>query len=316
MPEDSYQWDFQSRLYYHARSGFYHDPVAGWSYSTREGRYYLFENGIYVPWETPTPTETTHHISPPSPATPDILPDQPVVLPQPTLATPSHDPFTLAKPHLRKQVTTQPPLSPTTSMFLSNVHVVEVDVPSAMVYTSFVATMQKLIILFKQATTPTTANQMCKNNIMLPSSPSPTRTPISDPFVPADPDPIMMQLFDASTLRPTENFREKRNGGSGKPLYFKSATKPHEWRPPWQPLKTAPNATARREWRPPWRMHSVLEDKDDLKGRGVDTTRTASRPVKIHFNTTSFILACIHTSARSHICYCIFAFLPCFLIVS
>ncbi|KAF5786213.1 putative amino acid transporter, transmembrane domain-containing protein [Helianthus annuus] len=51
-------------------------------------------------------------------------------------------------------------------------------------------------------------------------------------------------------------------------------------------------------------------------GYPCDTTRTASRPVKIHFNTTSFILACIHTSARSHICYCIFAFLPCFLIVS
>ncbi|KAJ0534547.1 hypothetical protein HanIR_Chr09g0421011 [Helianthus annuus] len=93
-----------------------------------------------------------------------------------------------------------------------------------------------------------------------------------------------------------------------------------EWRPPWRPLEryvaTKPNATGRREWRPPWRNHYVLEDKDDLKGRGVDTTRTASRPVKIHFNTTSFILACIHTSARSHICYCIFAFLPCFLIVS
>ncbi|KAJ0733155.1 putative wall-associated receptor kinase [Helianthus annuus] len=68
-----------------------------------------------------------------------------------------------------------------------------------------------------------------------------------------------------------------------------------EWRPPWQPLKTAPNATRWREWRPPWRMRSVLEDKDDLKGRGVDMTRTASRPVKIHFNTTSSILACMHT---------------------
>ncbi|KAJ0699070.1 hypothetical protein HanRHA438_Chr00c28g0854651 [Helianthus annuus] len=195
-------------------------------------------------------------------------------------------------------------------MFLSIVHVVEVDVPSAMVHTSFVATIHKLIILFKQAPTLTTANQMCKNNIMLPSSPSPTRTPISDPFVPADPDPIMMQLFYASTLRPTYNFWEKQNGCSGKPLYFKSATKRREWRTPWQPFKTGPNATTRHEWRPPWRMRSVLEDKDDSKGRGVDTTRTINRPVKIHSNSTSFILPCMHTFARSHICYCISSMFP------
>ncbi|KAJ0565876.1 hypothetical protein HanRHA438_Chr06g0257711 [Helianthus annuus] len=43
-----------------------------------------------------------------------------------------------------------------------------------------------------------------------------------------------------------------------------------EWRPPWQPNKTVPNATTRTDWRPPWlsifRLH-ILEDKDCSSGR-------------------------------------------------
>ncbi|XP_076921226.1 uncharacterized protein LOC143582584 [Bidens hawaiensis] len=50
--DDSFQWDEQSQLYYHASSGFYHDSAAGWYYSSKDGLYYKFENGNYVPWET------------------------------------------------------------------------------------------------------------------------------------------------------------------------------------------------------------------------------------------------------------------------
>ncbi|XP_071733350.1 uncharacterized protein [Rutidosis leptorrhynchoides] len=50
--EDSFQWDEQSQLYYHASSGFYHDSCAGWYYSSKDGHYYKFENGNYVLWET------------------------------------------------------------------------------------------------------------------------------------------------------------------------------------------------------------------------------------------------------------------------
>ncbi|KAL8232245.1 hypothetical protein R6Q57_002023, partial [Mikania cordata] len=50
--EDSFQWDEDSQLYYHASSGFYHDTAAGWYYSSKDGLYYKFENGNYVPWET------------------------------------------------------------------------------------------------------------------------------------------------------------------------------------------------------------------------------------------------------------------------
>ncbi|KAG2678807.1 hypothetical protein I3760_11G021400 [Carya illinoinensis] len=45
----SFVWDEKSQLYFHASSsGFYHDPVAGWYYSSRDRLYYMFENGNYV----------------------------------------------------------------------------------------------------------------------------------------------------------------------------------------------------------------------------------------------------------------------------
>ncbi|GMJ13505.1 hypothetical protein like AT4G34140 [Hibiscus trionum] len=44
----SFVWDPQTRLYFHASSGFYHDADAGWYYSSRDGLYYTFENGNYV----------------------------------------------------------------------------------------------------------------------------------------------------------------------------------------------------------------------------------------------------------------------------
>jgi hypothetical protein len=45
-----FEWDEDSQLYYHASTGFYHDPVAGWYYSGRDGQYYIYDNGNYVPW--------------------------------------------------------------------------------------------------------------------------------------------------------------------------------------------------------------------------------------------------------------------------
>ncbi|KAH0434978.1 hypothetical protein IEQ34_026713 [Dendrobium chrysotoxum] len=42
-------WDEESKLYFHASTGFYHDPNDGWYYSSRDGLYYTFENGTYVP---------------------------------------------------------------------------------------------------------------------------------------------------------------------------------------------------------------------------------------------------------------------------
>uniref|UniRef100_A0A0D9UX97 G-patch domain-containing protein n=1 Tax=Leersia perrieri TaxID=77586 RepID=A0A0D9UX97_9ORYZ len=49
-----FEWDEDSQLYYHASTGFYHDPIAGWYYSGRDGQYYIYENGNYMPW---TPDE-------------------------------------------------------------------------------------------------------------------------------------------------------------------------------------------------------------------------------------------------------------------
>uniref|UniRef100_A0A0E0JEL3 G-patch domain-containing protein n=1 Tax=Oryza punctata TaxID=4537 RepID=A0A0E0JEL3_ORYPU len=45
-----FEWDEDSQLYYHASTGFYHDPVAGWYYSGRDGQYYIYDNGNYIPW--------------------------------------------------------------------------------------------------------------------------------------------------------------------------------------------------------------------------------------------------------------------------
>uniref|UniRef100_A0A1J3CJE0 G-patch domain-containing protein n=1 Tax=Noccaea caerulescens TaxID=107243 RepID=A0A1J3CJE0_NOCCA len=49
--EDSYVWDSDTQLYFHHRSGFYHDPNAGWYYCSKDGHYYKHENGEYVPLE-------------------------------------------------------------------------------------------------------------------------------------------------------------------------------------------------------------------------------------------------------------------------
>ncbi|GAB4845709.1 hypothetical protein Ancab_039112 [Ancistrocladus abbreviatus] len=46
--DESFVWDEPSQLYYHARSGFYHDPIAGWYYSSKDNLYYKFEDGNYV----------------------------------------------------------------------------------------------------------------------------------------------------------------------------------------------------------------------------------------------------------------------------
>ncbi|XP_056170945.1 uncharacterized protein LOC115694570 isoform X3 [Syzygium oleosum] len=45
----AFAWDEASQLYFHARTGFYHDPDAGWYYSSKDGLYYKFEDGNYVP---------------------------------------------------------------------------------------------------------------------------------------------------------------------------------------------------------------------------------------------------------------------------
>ncbi|PQQ00501.1 hypothetical protein Pyn_08192 [Prunus yedoensis var. nudiflora] len=45
---NAFVWDESSQLYFHAGSGFYHDPTASWYYSTRDGLYYKFEDGNYV----------------------------------------------------------------------------------------------------------------------------------------------------------------------------------------------------------------------------------------------------------------------------
>ncbi|GAB2269798.1 hypothetical protein Dimus_004716 [Dionaea muscipula] len=45
---DFFAWDEASQLYFHARSGFYHDPSVGWYYNSLDGSYYKFEDGNYV----------------------------------------------------------------------------------------------------------------------------------------------------------------------------------------------------------------------------------------------------------------------------
>ncbi|KAK3228164.1 hypothetical protein Dsin_008026 [Dipteronia sinensis] len=40
-------WDETIQLFFHASSGFYHDPNSGWYYSSSDGLYYKFENGNY-----------------------------------------------------------------------------------------------------------------------------------------------------------------------------------------------------------------------------------------------------------------------------
>lgn len=40
-----------NKLFRICRSGFYHDPVAGWYYCSKDGLYYKHENGEYVPLE-------------------------------------------------------------------------------------------------------------------------------------------------------------------------------------------------------------------------------------------------------------------------
>ncbi|KAJ0104736.1 hypothetical protein Patl1_18093 [Pistacia atlantica] len=45
---DCFVWDETSQLFFHASTGFYHDPNADWYYSSRDGLYYKFENGNYV----------------------------------------------------------------------------------------------------------------------------------------------------------------------------------------------------------------------------------------------------------------------------
>lgn len=56
-----FEWDEDSQLYYHASTGFYHDPVAGWYYSGRDGQYYIYDNGNYVPWTPDAGNEPKTH---------------------------------------------------------------------------------------------------------------------------------------------------------------------------------------------------------------------------------------------------------------
>ncbi|XP_010533470.1 PREDICTED: uncharacterized protein LOC104809251 isoform X2 [Tarenaya hassleriana] len=49
--EDTYVWDDNTQLYVHHSSGFYHDPTAGWYYSSKDCMYYKYENGEYTPLE-------------------------------------------------------------------------------------------------------------------------------------------------------------------------------------------------------------------------------------------------------------------------
>ncbi|KAF5730873.1 hypothetical protein HS088_TW19G00475 [Tripterygium wilfordii] len=44
----SFVWGEANQLYFHASSGFYHDPKNGWYYSSSDGLYYKFEDGNYV----------------------------------------------------------------------------------------------------------------------------------------------------------------------------------------------------------------------------------------------------------------------------
>lgn len=56
---DGFEWDADSQLYYHASTAFYHDPVAGWYYSSRDSQYYVYKNGNYMPLTTDLENEPT-----------------------------------------------------------------------------------------------------------------------------------------------------------------------------------------------------------------------------------------------------------------
>jgi len=56
---DGFAWDADSQLYYHASTAFYHDPVAGWYYSSRDSQYYVYKNGNYMPLTTDLENEPT-----------------------------------------------------------------------------------------------------------------------------------------------------------------------------------------------------------------------------------------------------------------
>ncbi|KAM0026197.1 putative OCRE domain-containing protein [Helianthus debilis subsp. tardiflorus] len=259
MLEDSYQWDFRSRLYYHARSGFYHDPVAGWSYSTREGRYYRFQDGIYVLWETP-----------------HVAPHRPETEPSPTAAKPAPQQVVSAvAPSL---------FSPTT-------------VTQHTTTTPLDAVSQIPSLGPNQAafTTPLVPNPALATTTRVP-------IPIIIPVPKYTPSVVRKPLKKAATPMTKEPLKKAATPMTKEPMTsIKWAAGYPAWCPWWRPTNTSPNALGRFEWRPPWLHGYVLEDKDVLKGRGVDTTRTANRPVKIHSNSMSFILACMHICTLSYL---------------
>ncbi|KAJ0854213.1 putative OCRE domain-containing protein [Helianthus annuus] len=249
MQEDFYQWDFHLQLYYHARSGYYHDPVAGWSYSAHEGRYYRFENGSYVPWESPptwflepvasTPALILSSHPPPTSHASDVepLPNQPIRLlgPQPLeLCFASHK-----HPNVVPTMPTELPPHHHTKLPL--------QVPTP---TYFVPNIPKSLPISNFPTFSTNMTTMHETIINLTAKFTTTQ------YVTTKLEKWIEAHFSSQERPQTHTLRV--------------AIWKREWRPPWQPkwcpIETELKATGRREWRPPWTEHSVLEDKDVFNG--------------------------------------------------
>ncbi|MFS7983335.1 hypothetical protein Hanom_Chr11g00973321 [Helianthus anomalus] len=89
---------------------------------------------------------------------------------------------------------------------------------------------------------PTLVNAPTKP-ISIPTSPTPSRNPISK---------LDLLLFP-------RNLKDEEPNATGR----------REWRPPWRFTPTGQNAVGRIEWRPPWKNHYVLEGKNVFKGAGM-----------------------------------------------
>ncbi|KAJ0575647.1 hypothetical protein HanIR_Chr05g0215131 [Helianthus annuus] len=305
MPEDSYTWDFRSRLYYHAPSGFYHDPVAGWSYSSHEPvagwsyssherRYYRFEYDNYVPWES----QPTLILEEPMPAMVESFPkplsimhEQPNkldnILSQLTahfkqthflLTTLSRTKPNTHFPNQGDQI--QPPPKPTNNNpppQTFHLHIFDgTNQPKPQLLTDAFAPPTK------ESTTNTTPplGELDPPHLTVPRIKwaTPTIT-IASPMAILNPVKPTMNFGPTITLTPIKGKPGRR-----------------EWRPPWHApcrhVETEPHATGRHEWRPPWRKHFVLEDKDDLKGRVL--IRTLHEPPNIWSSARFVKFPCSH----------------------
>lgn len=246
--EDSskWEWDFWSQLYYHATSGFYHNPVVGWSYSTREGLYYRFENGSYVLWDlTPTPTTSLKPVA----QTPDQMPSP---NPSPPLSV-------LGSNNLAHAITKPAVLDDTSAscfgLTVEDKSVVNANLPN------------KSAVLNLNTKWNLTQESRVDNKDSASHSNYSKDKIASTKFGIAG--NVEYHNFGCSkSLAAKTNYVPLEMDGKDK---ANGAPRKYEWWPPWQPRETKLNAIGWREWRPPWCFHIALEDKVVLMRWGIDT---------------------------------------------